>query len=111
MPEPVKWMVVYTTYSSPEAYIIAGRLESEGIHAWVHQEPFGSAMGFTIGPLGEVKVVVYLDDYERALSILSVDERDALPEDVDQIIFDSDEAEAFSDKDDEFLHDSDTDDE
>jgi hypothetical protein len=108
MPEPIKWMVVYTTYSSPEAHIIAGRLESEGIHAWVHQEPFGSAMGFTVGPLGEVKVVVYSDDYERALAILDVDERDALPEDVDQIIFDSDDT--FSNTDDEFIDDGDADD-
>jgi hypothetical protein len=65
------WMVVYTTYNAPEAHIVAGRLQSEGVKAWVHQEPFGSAMGITFGQLGEVRVVVNAEDYDTALAILN----------------------------------------
>lgn len=87
-----QWMVVRTTYNPGEANIIAGRLQSEGIGAWVHQEPFGSAMGITVGPLGEVKVVVDSIDYDRALAILDEDVSiDLLPDDVDQTVFDEDD--------------------
>jgi hypothetical protein len=60
------WMVVYVAGSEPEAYVVAGRLESEGIPAFVHQEPVGRAYGLTVGPLGEVKVLVHSDDYDQA---------------------------------------------
>ncbi len=83
-------MVVYVAYSEPEAYIVAGRLENEGIHALVHQEPVGRAYGITIGPLGEVKVLVNPDDYDRALTILDVDEFDDADESDDMDMFDTD---------------------
>lgn len=68
------WMVVYIASSEPEAYIVAGRLQSEGIPTFVHQEPVGKAYGLTIGALGEVKVLVSPSDYERAQEILDDDE-------------------------------------
>jgi len=79
-------MVVYVAYSEPEAYIVAGRLQSEGIDAFVHQEPVGRAYGFSMGPLGEVKVLVRPEDYDQALTILDdeeivSDETDIVPED------------------------------
>ena len=79
-------MVVYIAHSEPEAYIVAGRLESEGIKAWVHQEPVGRAYGLSIGPLGEVKVLVSPEDYDQALAILDEDDvesddTDIIPED------------------------------
>lgn len=70
------WMVVYVAYSEPEAYVIVGRLESEGVEAFVHQEPVGRAYGFSVGPLGEVKVLVRAEDYDRALAILDEDVED-----------------------------------
>ena len=82
-------MVAYITHNLPEAHIIAGRLQSEGIGAWVHQEPFGSALGITVGSLGEVRVLVDEADYEHALAILE-SEPPALPDDVDQMIFEDD---------------------
>jgi hypothetical protein len=87
-------MVVYLTYNPPEAYIVAGRLQSEGINAWVHQPVGANAIGITIGPLGEVRVLVDAPDYDRALAILNEDAPAELSDDVDRFIYginDSDE--------------------
>lgn len=62
--------IVYVTNSDFDARVVAGLLETNGVPALVHQEPAGSAMGITIGLLGEVKVAVRPEDYERALDIL-----------------------------------------
>lgn len=70
---PAGWMSVYETDNSPDAYIVVGRLETEGIKSWVYHEAVGSAMGITIGPLGAVLVLVNPDDYERAVALLAVD--------------------------------------
>ncbi len=73
---PSGWMVVYVTNSSPDAYIVVGRLETEGVKSWVYQESAGSALGVTVGALGAVQVLVNPEDYERASSILEVDYSD-----------------------------------
>ena len=88
-----EWMVVYLTYSPPEAYIVAGRLQSEGIGAWVHQPAGANAIGITIGPLGEVRVLVDAPDYDRALAILETDEPAELTDDVDRFIYGVDDSE------------------
>jgi len=79
-------MVVYTTYSLPEGYIVAGRLESEGIPAMVHQMPGANALGIRVGNLGEITVLVRDDDYWRALMILEPDSPVLLPDGDDDII-------------------------
>mgnify|MGYP002398477317 CR=1 FL=1 len=63
-------MVVYIAYSEPEAYIIVGRLQTEGIPAFVQQEAIGKVYGFAGGPLGDVRVLVNAQDYDRAQAIL-----------------------------------------
>jgi hypothetical protein len=82
-----QWMVVLVTNNPMEAHVVAGRLDSEGVPAWVHQEPYGSAMGLTVGKLGEVRVLVKYEDYDRAVDILDSGDYDELPEDVDQTVF------------------------
>lgn len=62
--------IVYVTNSDFDARVVAGLLETAGIPVIVQQEPAGSALGITVGLLGEVKVVVRPEDYERALDIL-----------------------------------------
>lgn len=100
--ETPPWMVVYITYNVVEAHIVAGRLQHEGIPAWVHQEPAGNAFGITFGPLGEVRVFVNEEDYARALALLEGEpEPDALPDDVNRLIYEDD---------DDLLEDSDSDD-
>jgi hypothetical protein len=89
--QPPQWMVVYTTFNSPEAHIVAGRLESEGIPAFVHQAPGANAIGIHIGSLGEVTVVVREEDYWKALMILAPDSPGLLPDNDDIIRLDFDE--------------------
>jgi hypothetical protein len=69
-------MAVYVTDNSPEAHIIVGRLESEGIRSWIYQEAAGSAFGITVGALGTVQVLVNPEDYERAKAILAIEYTD-----------------------------------
>jgi hypothetical protein len=79
-------MAVRTTYNPAEAHVLAARLQSEGIGAWVHQEPSGSAFGITVGLLGELKVLVAERDYDAALALLEQDPP-KLAQDADQVIF------------------------
>jgi hypothetical protein len=92
------WMVVYVAYSEPEAYVVKGRLESEGIGAFVHQEPIGRAYGLTVGPLGEVKVLVRAEEYDQALAIL---EEDIDEDDDDESLPDPDDEDSLPPPDDD----------
>jgi hypothetical protein len=66
---------VYLTTSPLEAESIRILLESFGIHAELSQESAGSALGLTVGPLGETTVLVKESDEEAAREILkSMDE-------------------------------------
>jgi hypothetical protein len=85
-------MVVYITYNFLEAQIVAGRLESDGIKALVYQEPGANAIGIRIGRMGEVKVLVRAEDYDAAEALLYYEEPNTLPDDIDRIIFDDDDA-------------------
>lgn len=73
---PSGWMVIYVTDNSPDAHIVVGRLETEGIRSWVYQEAAGSAFGITVGALGTVQVLVNPEDYERAKAILAIEYSD-----------------------------------
>ena len=94
-------MVVYATHNLPEAYIVAGRLQHEGIPAMVHTQTGAGAIGITIGRLGEVTVLVNFSDYERALTILDVSGPEELPDNTDDISFlwpdDGDEIDDYED--------------
>jgi hypothetical protein len=106
-PSPVEWIVVYVTYNLPEAHIVAGRLQSEGVPAMVNSALGASALGIIFGSLGEVRVLVHPSQYELALSILDEDVRvDALPDDVDRIIFDAEDDEPLLDEGDDFYDDA-----
>lgn len=95
--ESQSWLVVFTTYNPAEAHVIAGRLESEGFHPWVHQEPGGSALGITVGILGEIRVLVAESEFEAAQRSLN----DGADYEAD---YDEDE---YYDEDDEFDLDED----
>lgn len=77
-------MSVYSTYSLPEAHIVAGRLQHEGIPALVHA-PIGSvAMGID---LGAINVLVHPENYAPALEILDPQSLRALPDTTDDITY------------------------
>jgi hypothetical protein len=92
------WVVVYTTAVFPEAHIIAGRLQSEGIEPYIHTQPGASAMGITLGTFG-ISVLVRPADYDAAMLLLhgepDNDDDDLLPDTTDEqiIIWDDDDEE------------------
>jgi hypothetical protein len=69
--QPV-WMVVATASGIAEAAIIAGRLESLGIPAYIDRESLGAVLGLTVG-IGQARVVVPQQFYEAALAVLEPD--------------------------------------
>ena len=73
---PEGWMSVYVTDSVPDASIVVGRLQVEGIHSWVQQEAAGAALGITVGQMGAVQVLVNPEDYDAAMKVLAVDYSD-----------------------------------
>ncbi len=82
-----EWMTVYITYNESEAHIVAGRLKYEGIQALVHRAIGGSAIGITIGSLGEVRVLVHPPDYDAAMAIIEPAAHDELPEQTGGVTF------------------------
>lgn len=63
--------VVYVASGGIEAESVKILLESFGLKAYVNQESAGRTYGLTVGPLGEVEVLVPSDQVEEALKIIS----------------------------------------
>lgn len=76
--------IVYITNVLADAHIVAGRLQAEGIPAMINHMAGMNAIGIRIGALGEIRVLVHMANYERALDILD-------PEDPSQLVCDNDE--------------------
>ena len=82
-----EWMVVYTTHNLPEAHIIGGRLEADGVPNVIHREAGASAIGVYMGKFGEIKVLVSPKDYNLAVRLLFPEEfMDNLPDRMDVIM-------------------------
>ncbi len=58
MPEETKLTTVYVAAGQPEAEIIKGRLENEGVPAVLRYESAGLIYGITVDGLGQVEVQV-----------------------------------------------------
>lgn len=69
---------VGTADGQVEAEIIKGLLVANGIDVWLSQESAGSAIGLTVGPMGEVQIMVRADQAAEARRLLQ--EHDTLPE-------------------------------
>ncbi len=65
-----QWIVLYITNNLQEAHVLAGKLKANEIPALIHQEAGATALGITLGNLGEIKILVMPADYERAERIL-----------------------------------------
>ena len=65
--EPV---VVWEAANLMEAYVVKGRLESEGIPALIRGEAVGAIYGLTAGSLAVVKVLVPAPLVDQALTLL-----------------------------------------
>ena len=64
-------VVIYAAKSEPEAVIVQGRLDANGIQAIVQGESVGTIYGFTGGRLGTHYLLVRPEDEEEARRILS----------------------------------------
>ena len=71
--DETKWVKFWETSGSLSAEVIAGRLRSEGIPAWVWQQGAGAAMGLIYGPMGRGHVMVPEDQLEDARQIMTDD--------------------------------------
>jgi hypothetical protein len=68
-------ITVYVASGQPEAQIVKGRLETEGIPAMLRYESAGLVYGLTIDGLGQVEIQVPSSLAQRAKEILMAGER------------------------------------
>jgi hypothetical protein len=61
---------VGTADGQVEAEIIKGLLTANGIDVWLSQESAGSALGLTVGPMGEVEIMVRAEQADEARALL-----------------------------------------
>jgi hypothetical protein len=66
-----KLVTIYQAMGQPEAEIVRGRLEVEGILAIFKYESIGSVYGLTVNGLGQVKVQVPAKYADKAREIIS----------------------------------------
>jgi len=96
------WIAVTITHNLPEAHIIVGKLRTYDIPAMIHQEAGATAIGITLGNLGEIKVLVSPADYDRAAELLRPEDAEQIEANNDRIqLIWPDEAEHETDHDDE----------
>lgn len=69
-------ITVYVASGQPEAQIIKGRLEIEGIPAMLRYESAGIVYGLTIDGLGQVEVQVPSTLAEEARQVLAARQRE-----------------------------------
>ena len=69
--EETRLITVYVASGQPEAQIIKGRLEIEGIPAMLRYESAGIVYGLTIDGLGQVEVQVPSTLAEEARQVLA----------------------------------------
>ncbi len=65
-----KYVVVYTGNGQLEAEMVRLFLQSEGIDGFITQESAGTALGLTIGMLGEARVMVPVEKAADARRLL-----------------------------------------
>jgi hypothetical protein len=66
-----KWELLEEAPSPFQAEIIRGLLEAQDIPSILLQEGVGRAVGFTVGPLGVVQILVPTSEMERAEVVLN----------------------------------------
>ncbi len=76
MSEETGLITVYVASGQPEAQIIKGRLEIEGIPAMLRYESAGIIYGLTIDGLGQVEVQVPSTLAEEARQVLAAGQRE-----------------------------------
>jgi hypothetical protein len=70
-----KYVLAYTACGMLDAEMIRSFLETAGIPSILSHESAGTVFGLTLGPLGEVQVMVPADKLEDARNILEAMEQ------------------------------------
>ena len=65
-----KWEVVTEVSGELQAGLLRNLLEAQGIKVFLNQEGAGKAVGLSIGPLGEVQILVPEHQSEEARKIV-----------------------------------------
>jgi len=78
-----RWVVVETVQGELQAEILRGFLEAQGFPVLLSQEGAGRAIGLSVGPLGEVEILVPEENQKDAQQILA-DYHNGLLENTDQ---------------------------
>jgi len=65
-----RWELLDEVPGPFQAEIVRGLLEAQEIPTILLQEGVGRAVGFTVGPLGDVQILVPLSEMERAALVL-----------------------------------------
>jgi len=66
----VKWELITTVSGDLQADLLRNLLEVQGIKVFLSQEGAGRAVGLTMGPMGEVQVLVPENQSEAARQIV-----------------------------------------
>lgn len=66
-----EWVVLEYVPGDLQAEILRGLLEAQGIPVFMSQESAGRAIGLTVGPLGEVTLLVRAEDLQEAQRVLA----------------------------------------
>ncbi|MCD6451022.1 MAG: DUF2007 domain-containing protein [Acidobacteria bacterium] len=67
---------LYTAMGSAEAEVIKGLLEANGIRCLLRGNIAQGVYPFTVNGLGEIKVLVNEEDYERAVKIIKEEKKE-----------------------------------
>jgi hypothetical protein len=65
-----EWVVIEKVAGDLQAEILRGFLESQGIRVLLFQEGAGRALGLSVGPLGEVEILVPEESRSAAEKLL-----------------------------------------
>ncbi len=82
---PDNYQVVYTAHGQLDAEMIKAFLESNGIGVIAAGESVGTTYGITLGPLGDVDIMVTAEQADEARSLLDAMERGDFDPDRGQI--------------------------
>ncbi len=66
-----EWEVIAEVTGDGQAEILKGLLEAQGIPVWLSQEGAGRAMGFSVGEMGTVQILVPASALVAAQDVLN----------------------------------------
>lgn len=78
----IEYVEVYTANGQLEADMIRLMLEASGLHVITRQESAGLVYGLTVGPLGEVPILVPENEAADAVELLKAMEEGKLDQDI-----------------------------